>query len=424
MTENHNDNREKELLFRKRSLEHLQIPDQVDQLFKPVPTYTWLIWLGLAILSLAGLLWLFLGSIPIIIEGRGIAVSPQGLFSIQSKTSGTITSILVQPGDFVEKGQLVAKVEDVQEIIKYQNAVEREQKISQELKVLRKQIRLERRAERASLLKQIEANQLAIEELSKTIPHWEQELKEKEKLFEEKLIGLHDLEDTRQNLAQNRIALETTKATLASLEANFKKMYRLQEIKEKERLLMQAQQERDIHKLYLDYGDVRSSDSGVVLEILANPGTHVLTGTPLIHVEYASEKKVPSLFYGFVSINEGKEIRKGIRVEIEPSTVNVEEYGAILGTVKEVSLFAVSREDISKLIQNENLVNYLMQGEVAVMQLTIEPLLDPTTVSGYKWTSKKGAPFQITTGTVCRIVAIANRTSPLFYFFLCGDSRN
>lgn len=404
-------------IFRKKTLERFRIPDQVDELFIPIVTYPGLIYSALAFLALSGFLWLFYGSIPIIIEGRGIAVSAKGLYSIESKTKGNVTRVLVKPGDFVKKGQRVAEVQDLQEETKYQNAVARLEKLEIELNQLEKQISLEKQAEKQAISKQIEVNKLSIQELEKTIPKWEEELRAKEKLYEEQLIGLHDLEDTRQILAQNRIAIQTTLATLATLEANLQKVYRVQEIKEKERAIMQAKQDKELSRLSLEYGHIYSSESGVVLEVLINEGAYVQAGSPLIHLEYASEINPSSLFYGFVSIKEGKQIHKGLKVEIEPTTVNAEEYGAMIGVVREISLFAVSKEDMSSLIQNEQLINYLMHGQVAVMQMTIEPIKDSTTVSGYKWTSRKGPPFKISTGTVAKISTIAGHTKPIFYFF-------
>lgn len=417
MEESHPEKEEENPLFRKKSLERLNIPDQVDELFIPINTFPFLIYSALAFLFLGLLLWLFLGSIPIIIEGRAIAVSAQGLYSIEAKTKGNIAKLLVKPGDFVQKGQKVAEVEDIQEEIKYQNATARVKKLEEELGQLKKQISLEKQAEKLSISKQIEANKESIKELENTLPRWEEELKSKEKLYQEQLIGLHDLEDTRQILAQNKIAIQTTKATLATLEANLRKVYREQEIKEKERAILQANQEKELHRLSLNYGQISSTESGVVLEVLVNPGNYVQAGTPLIHLEYASKINPPSLFYGFVSLKDGKQIREGLKVEIEPTTVNSEEYGAMLGIVKEISLFAVSKEDMANLIQNDSLINYLMHGEVAVMQMTIEPIKDLNTISGYKWTSKKGPPFKLTTGTVAKIATIAGRTRPVFYFF-------
>lgn len=391
--------------------------EKLDQPFLPIKTHTEVIYLTLGVLLAGAFFWLIFGSIPIIVEGRGIVIAESGLYSVQSKTSGIVKKILVKPGDYVKEGQLLAIIDDPEEEIKYQNAVLKLEKTEEELKKLSHQIGVESLAEKQALQKMVQANEASILELEKTIPKWEEELKNKEKLYQEKLMGLSDLQETRQALSQNRIALETTKATLVTLKANLAKMYRFQELKEKERQLLQIKQEKDALRLSLDYGYIYSQDKGIVLELLVALGDRVLPGTALMHLEYAQEHGVNRVFYGYVPINEGKIIRENMTVEIEPSTVNIEEYGAIVGVVKEVSLFAISKEKVANLIQNESLVAYLMQGMSAATQLVIFPILDPTTPTGFKWTSGKGPTQPITTGTVCKISVIAERVSPLFYYF-------
>lgn len=411
------DQKQESSLFRKNAEKKLRGAEQLDQPFLPVSTHIRVVYLALALLSIAAFFWLFFGSIPIIVEGRGIVMSEAGLYSIQSKTGGIVRRLLVMPGELVQEGQLVAIIDDPEEEVKYQNAIKKLEKTEEELNQLSLQIGIESRAEKEALQKMIHANEISIAEIEQTIPKWEEELKNKEKLYQEKLMGLNDLQETRQMLSQNKIELETTKATLATLKANLAKMYRFQELKEKERMYLLAKQEKEILKLSLEYGNIYSHDKGVVLEILVNPGDRVIAGTPLMHVEYASAEGVKHVFYGYIPVKDGKLVREKMAVEIEPSTVNVEEYGAIKGIVKEVSLFAISKEKIANLIQNESLVQYLMQGLNTATQIVITPLLDPQTVSGYQWTSKGGPPQKITTGTVCKITVIADRVSPLFYFF-------
>lgn len=410
------DPKEKSPTFRKSSLEHLNAPEQLDQLFLPIMPRYWLAWIALGVLGIFLVLWLFFGSIPIIVEGRGIVMNVQGLFSIDTKTTGIVTKILIAPGNKVSKGQLLLIIEDPQVIAQYENALAEEKKISEELFELQAQISTESQAEKEALQKLIDANQFAIIELEKRIPSWESELQKKERLYEQKLIGLNDVQVIREVLTQIKIELETTKATIATLEANLSKMYRYQELKNKERILLQAKQKVEILKLTLDYGNVYSHDQGIALEILVNEGDRVTPGTVLMHLEYMNQ---PSrhLLYGYVPLPEGKKIQQGTRAHIEPSTVNPQEYGSLVGTVEEVSSFAVSKEKIEKLIKNESLVNYLLHGSNAVTQLIISPVLDPKTPTGYKWTSGVGPPIQITEGTVCKITIIADRSNPLFYFF-------
>lgn len=407
----------KKFTYRRQAIEKLIMADQVDQPFLPVKTHPKLIWIGMIYLLFCFIVWLFVGSLPIIVFGKGIIINAAGLYTIEAKSSGIVTSMLVKPGDQVQKGELVAEIENFEDEVKYKNALENVSKLKKDLAKLKNQVGQESLAAKSALQKQIESSQITINELQKTIETLEKDLTHKEELFKQQLIGLNELKDSRQLVDRYKIELETTKATQATLLANIKKMYRLQELKEKERAIIVAEHEAAVLKLALDYSKIYSPDAGKVLELVVNKGDNVQPGSPLMHLEYTTENKTKPLIYGFVPISDGKKIRKGNRVEIEPSTVSAHEYGTMRGTVVEISPYGISKENLERLIQNENLVNFLFQREKSVTQIVIDPLLDPHTISGFKWSSGKGPPVQISTGTVCQIRTIAGRMRPALYFF-------
>lgn len=411
------ENEKEDLVYRKISLERLTTLDQLNKIFLPIKSPIWLLWITIISLLAAGALWLFFGSIPIFIEGQGIVMNRKGLFTIQSKTSGIVEEILVKAGQKVAQNQLVAIVYDSQEKLRFESAVKKVQSLQNDLTKLEQQIQIELLTQKEALQKQIAAEQFTIEELEKIIPQLTKNEQIQKKLLEKGLISSKAYQDTRQNLSQRLIALETTKGTLAALKSNLSKSYREDEVQSKKRSLLEAQQQLDLLKLSLHYENIFSPAEGRVLEILTAQGYHVQPGTPLMHMEYGIQGKTPHIFYAFVPIEVGKRIEIGTPVEVNLSTVKAEEYGAILGRVIEVSSYAVSKENLANRIQNEGLVSYLTQGSDAVVQITVEPLVDPTTPSGYKWTSGEGAPIKVTTGTVCLVRGIVDRVPPLYYFF-------
>ena len=51
-------------------------------------------------------------------------------------------------------------------------------------------------------------------------------------------------------------------------------------------------------------------------------------------------------------------------------------------------------------LQNQQLVRVLA-GDAAVIEVEVELLRDPQTISGYRWSTPKGAPFAVDVGTIC-----------------------
>ena len=71
----------------------------------------WAMLAAMALLVLAGLLWAVLGSAPETVSGSGMIVPASGFADEGTSVIGSVTQILVHPGDRVEQGQPVATVE-------------------------------------------------------------------------------------------------------------------------------------------------------------------------------------------------------------------------------------------------------------------------------------------------------------------------
>ncbi|MEM9089551.1 MAG: hypothetical protein AAGC93_12490 [Cyanobacteria bacterium P01_F01_bin.53] len=117
-------------IFRKEALERLSSPEQLDQLMQIVTPRSWLPLATLGGLLVCGLVWSFVGRIPVTTSGRGVMVytdpleegqPSQGLVGVAYFRAGEIAQI--QPGMEVllipdvegaqVAGGLMAKVESV-----------------------------------------------------------------------------------------------------------------------------------------------------------------------------------------------------------------------------------------------------------------------------------------------------------------------
>lgn len=71
---------------------------------------SWLLLLGVGLVLLGGVLWLFLGRAPELVSGRGMVVPETGFVDVGTAVAGTVVAVLVSPGEEVEAGQPVARV--------------------------------------------------------------------------------------------------------------------------------------------------------------------------------------------------------------------------------------------------------------------------------------------------------------------------
>ncbi len=397
------------------SLQRFFSSEELDQMLHVVNPRLWVAYMILLFLIVAVLLWAFLGSIPIKVEGRGVFVSPQGLFSIEAKVSGIVQNLRIQPGKFIRQGDPLADVFDPHEQLRLELAIAKTEMLERDLNRLKNEIESERIQEKQGIMAEINSHRYNIEQYERQINDLKNEVAKKKQWFSQGLIPQTTLRDAEKELDQKQINLEIQRAELAVLNANLHKSYRTEEYKAKEQQLLDARQEKDLLQMTKDYARIYSPFEGYVIEILHNEGERVVAGEPLILLEHSRSDNKNLIVYGFVSIDVGKRIKAGMPVQMRVSTIRREEFGKMLGKVQEVSEFAVSPERLMTLIPNKNLIEYLMGGNAAVIQLTIHPELDSRTPSGYRWSSGQGPPTQITAGTVCTVDAIIERVRPFYY---------
>ena len=97
-------------IFRSTSLENLSSPEQLDRLLTVTNLRGWIALAATICLLIVFISWSFLGVITTRVEGKGILLSSEGIFDIVHPVSGQIYEIKVEPGDRVQKGDIIAKI--------------------------------------------------------------------------------------------------------------------------------------------------------------------------------------------------------------------------------------------------------------------------------------------------------------------------
>lgn len=402
-------------IYRKVPLERLSHPEQLDSLLVVVPRKAWVALIALLSLASFALIWAFFGSIPIKIEGKGIIMNQKGeLFNIQTKFGGVVREINVNPGNKVEKGDQVALIEDPEEQLKLERANIKVASLERNYEELKQEIEIESKAQIEAQKSELTAKEFTVAQTEKRIVDLEKEVERRQRLYNEGLVSHNILIETEERLSKARIDLELAKSAIATLRYNLAKGYRTEELKSKEHEVLQALEERDLLKTRQPYFQIFSPFPGNVLGLLASEGDIVQSGAPLLWMEHTTDEKSPYVIYGYFPVEKGKRIAKGTDVKISVSTVDPQEYGYLLGTVEEISAYAVSKEGIARIIHNKELVEYLSQETAAVIQTIVTLNVNPET-GQYLWTSGKIPPVKISTGTVCTLQGIIHRVRPIYY---------
>ncbi len=386
-------------IFRKVSLERLSSPEQLDQMVQVTDPRGWIALAGLGALLLAAIGWGIWGSIPTEAQGDGILLRQGGISDLVANATGQVQEMLVSVGDVIEKGQPVARIQ--QDVLLRQIADDRSKlsilraRYDDAVRVSDQQKRLLSRdteQQRSNL-------QRTIESLEKDVTLLRERLDAQQGLLNEGLITKETFITTQQSLNAKRDQLAQSRLDLNGLD--------LKRIEADQPLDQQLETRRTaIHDLELEIKElnaklgenvnVLSPYSGRVLEVLANRGDVVNPGTAILSVEVLSENLQAVLF---IPASAGKKVQPGMTVRVTPSTVKREEYGSMLGKVTWVAEFPSTSRGMTRLLGNEALVTKLMQ-QGPPIQVNVALERDPSTPTGYRWSSSRGPNLKISSGTL------------------------
>jgi len=159
---------------------------------------------------------------------------------------------------------------------------------------------------------------------------------------------------------------------------------------------------------------IRAPDHGKIFQMEAGKGGEVKQGQVLMWFE---RKVYPKdfLVYAFIPVQAGERIKSGMKATIDLGSVDSQKYGQLIGSVKEVVPYAVSKDsDRLKVIPSEKLREDLTQGATAMLVI-IQPYLAPENKSGLKWTYGKGPPELLGPGSLGTVRITIENKRPISY---------
>jgi pyruvate/2-oxoglutarate dehydrogenase complex dihydrolipoamide acyltransferase (E2) component len=102
-----------EKVFRKEALQRLSSPDELDHLVTVARPRAWLAFGAIALLVLVALGWATFSKVTTTVEGSGILLRGGGITRVDALSEGQIKELLVGVGDHVSAGQRVAGLDPV-----------------------------------------------------------------------------------------------------------------------------------------------------------------------------------------------------------------------------------------------------------------------------------------------------------------------
>ncbi|MFN7940052.1 MAG: biotin/lipoyl-binding protein [Thermoanaerobaculia bacterium] len=368
-----------EKLLRKAALERLSSPEQLDMAMRATSPMGWVALTAIGVALMAGVLWGIFGSITERVDGQGVLIRGESRQGVASLQSGRVEQILVQPGDPVAAGQVVAR--------------------------------------------------LRIDQLETEIRKAEGDIAD----LEASVGGASGTSDSL--IATHRGTLAALRAQRSRTAELVRKGYRTtkdllqidQQIAAEETAIVQAQQGQSDRSLQLAsrkgeltkleaqrdaFAQLRAPIAGKVTEVRFSVGAVVQAGTVVISLEDMSK---PLQALVLIPETEAKRVANDMEVRIQPLHIKPDEYGFMLGKVTFVSEQRISPDELDRILLDQAQVQQLSKLSPFKAYAALIPDDNPKNKTGFKWTSAVGPPSRVTGGTPCLFQVIVDQKRPISY---------
>jgi HlyD family secretion protein len=391
-----------EALFRKASVDRLSSPEQLDQLMHVTSARGWIALAAAGLMLAVGVAWGIVGRIRETVSGPGMLIKTGGVFEVVPTAGGRVVDLSVDVGDIVREGQVVARIAQPDLTDKLQDAK------AQLLALRAEHAQLVRFSRHGATLDSTYGAQQhdnvtqSLQSAQRELGLLKDRVTNEEQLVAQGLLTRANLLTTQQQYEATRQKVGDAQAQLTQLaqkQLEDDKTQREALATSEARIAAEEDELASLERQYEASSKVVAPYTGRVLEILATDGNLVKSGDAVLTLDLmgGSVKRLEVVLY--VPSVSGKQIRPGMPIQIAPSTVKQEEYGLMLGRVTYVSDFPASARGMQRVLQNDRLVTSLA-GKDAPYEVHADLVVDPTTLSQYRWSSSKGPPLRIQSGTM------------------------
>lgn len=392
----------------------LSSPDELDKLVQITKPSTWLLLGGSAFFAVIVIIWGIWGSIPQKVYGLGMITSKTGIQRVTSVYAGAVAEIYFQQGDTVVEGDVLMNISQPELLSDLQQTKLQLSALKYQDSILANTDYSEIAARSQSYKLQLERSKKEVENLNGKVAFFEDKLKKQKELLDKGLITVTEYEATKETIKDLKIQIVNTQQQLKEIdlgqtEWEYSKKSRRTDLASQINIL--EKKLTDLHEEYDRQTLIKSPCAGIIVDQLVSAGDVVGPNASLYVIEKAHthDSYIVELYIPF---NSDSKVEVGQDAQINPFTVNKEKYGQMIGKVIKVNRYPSSTASLMDDLKNDELVS-MLNNQGPKYKIVVQLFKDPTTVSGFKWSSKSGPPFTVTTGTICQGSAMVRDKSPL-----------
>jgi hypothetical protein len=162
---------------------------------------------------------------------------------------------------------------------------------------------------------------------------------------------------------------------------------------------------------------LKAGQKGKIIELDVGIGDYVAQNSSIGYGQYPLETNQTLVCHAYFPVSEGEKIQKGMEGKIGFENIDPNTWGYLLSNVDFIAQYPASDKELFDILRNQELVSYVKQGVLSVINVQLKPIINKFTVSGYSWTTPTGPHEYIKSGSICEVRIIINERSPISYIF-------
>jgi len=380
--------------------EHVSSPEQLDHTITVINHHGWISLVALGVLLVAAVVWGIFGRIPEKVDGAGLLINSSDLMSVTYPYGGIIKNVFLESGMDVQKGQIIARIEREDLLESIQIASQRVANLQQTYDTTYPLISRQADMTDSMLEKSEEDFRSQIVNVSNQLETAKRKEKTMKELFDDGLITEMEYLEAHREALSMEMQKQAAEQQLLNAGVN-----RVRTATDSSQAMMNLQHQIDEARKQLEMEQrnyqnatkIVSPVAGKIYEISVTRGTYVSPGVPVAIVEPYSSDGGTLRAVMYFPVKDGKRIRRGMNIAVIPSTVKQEEYGFIQGIVTSVSDFPVSPQYLQSVMQNPALAQEFLANSSPI-EVKISMVPDPTTETGFHWSSSRGPDNSLSAG--------------------------
>lgn len=378
----------------------------------------WLALLTFAAVIVLLVVWSLTGRIAENVYGAGMIMGRGSYAGVSAAGSGILASLDVRPGDEIVSGQVIGRIfsnEDLAALRRARSLLSHYQAIYEKNRRLVDGIRQSREKYSAEELKRLDAS---LERQRRQLAWYEEHIKQFPKLAKAGAVSRYEAADAQDRLDKRYLSIETDEAD--KLEEAFSCLDRIfsleHDLFDYEVAVSRARTTvEELWNVAFGHARVISRCSGRVVNVNVDPGDIVSVGQELVRVstEGTGKAEIWETDAYFPAIDAAK-IEPGMEAFVTPSVVKVEQEGSIRGFVASVGESLETQESLERTFRSESFAKTVtVSCNMIPVRVRIVLLRDPSTPSGFAWTSGRGPDLPIRHGTVSSVTIRTRVHSPM-----------